>query len=86
MSKSSIVRTLLAATFVASLCAPCGDNNKDHQNRDAGRIRISGEGTLAEGGSRTDKPNAVDQKSEIGEDCAVVDSTLLLTSSQIPNS
>lgn len=81
MSKSSIVRTLLAATFVASLCAPCDDNNKDQNG-----IRINSEGALADCRTRVDKPNAVDQKSEIGEDCAIVDSTALLTSGQFPNS
>lgn len=30
MSKNSIVRTLLAATFVASLCTACSDGNKNH--------------------------------------------------------
>jgi hypothetical protein len=68
MSKSSIVRTLLAATFVASLCAVCEECSNDRPHGHA--ASVINKGGLVESGEWLDKSLLV----EIGKDCAVVES------------
>jgi len=74
MSKSSIVRTLLAATFVASLCNACSDGNKNH----SGHSRLGafgGEIPLTECIDGTDGRSSIDSKGNEHKNCAVAGST-----------
>jgi hypothetical protein len=70
MSKTTVVSTMLAAIFAASMCSAC-DNNNNHSRYGSGvgtGVTINVEGAIAEGGDGGDGGNAANQGGQIAQD------------------